>query len=137
MKKASRYWKRKRREFILKYGRRAWKRYLNLRAHKRYAKSWRGKYARQKQDAKTRGIPWQFTPETWRAKWMANPERWENRGNRAGQYCMARIGDTGPYSDENCVIVRVEANSYAALHRANGHAFNPRAMYADEAATIL
>jgi hypothetical protein len=67
-------------------------------------------YNNQRQSAKVRGIEWEFTFETWWAVWEASG-KWEQRGKRTGQYCMARNGDTGPYAPWNVRIVQVSENN--------------------------
>lgn len=63
------------------------------------------KYVNQKSHAKQRGIPWEFTFESWWAMWEPY---WKNRGRLGHQYCMCRNGDTGPYSPDNC---RIDTNN--------------------------
>lgn len=61
----------------------------------------------QRNKAKHRGIPWEFTFDTWWAMWKPY---WEFRGNRRGLLVMARRGDYGAYSPSNCVIVSDHIN---------------------------
>jgi len=58
------------------------------------------KYSVQKCHAKNRNIEWQFTLESWLEWWGDNIV---NRGRKAGQLVMARIGDIGPYHPDNCI----------------------------------
>ena len=58
----------------------------------------KGKYAKQKRRALERGITWLFTYEQWIAWWGEDLDR---RGTGRGKMCMARYGDTVPYSPEN------------------------------------
>jgi hypothetical protein len=74
-------------------------------------------YNQQKQSAKRRknsdgsiGIPWEFTFETWWEVWEKSG-KWEQRGCRAGQYCMRRKNDAGPYSPDNVYIGEVIENN--------------------------
>lgn len=73
----------------------------------------RERYNSHKSNAKVRGIEWLFTFETWVKVWV-DSGKWEQRGNRKGQYCMARIGDKGPYSPNNVVIKTTEENKKEA-----------------------
>ena len=67
-------------------------------------------YLKQRHQAKRRGIGFLLTFEEWWAIWQASG-RWEQRGIRRGQYCMARFGDEGPYAVGNVWISTVEENS--------------------------
>lgn len=67
------------------------------------------RYISHRNNAKMRGIEWQFTFITWWAKW-GESGKWNQRGMGADRYCMARFGDVGPYSPDN---VRI------ATHREN------------------
>ena len=68
----------------------------------------RGAYSSQRNRAvNVRGIDWQFTFETWLAWWG---EDIVNRGRGKGKLVQARIGDTGPYSPDNCVKLTMEQN---------------------------
>lgn len=77
---------------------------------RRYNATDRGKYKQHKANAKRRGVEWLFTFETWLKFWK-DSGKWEKRGNRKGQYQMARKLDRGPYSPENCRIVKQEHNT--------------------------
>lgn len=67
-----------------------------------------GKFRTQKRSAKTRGIEWKITlPEWWRI-WHESG-KWTLRGRGKG-YCMARVGDTGPYSTDNVEIKTIGEN---------------------------
>lgn len=55
-------------------------------------------YTQQKNNAKARGIDWQFTFETWLSWWGADIG---NRGVRAWNLQMQRIADAGPYHPDN------------------------------------
>ena len=68
-------------------------------------------YNQQKQSAKARGIPWEFSGwEEWYAVWEASG-LWEKRGCRKGQYVMARNGDTGTYRTGNVSIIEAGHNA--------------------------
>lgn len=77
----------------------------------------RAPYAKQKHSAATREIAWEFDLESWAALWIESG-RWEERGQRIGQYCMARLGDVGPYSPGNVrIILNAENGSEAFDHK--------------------
>lgn len=67
---------------------------------KAYKSTPRGKYQKQMERAKARGVEWLFTFETWMEWWGADFER---RGRGPNDLVMARKGDVGPYSPDNCV----------------------------------
>jgi len=77
---------------------------------KSYQKTPKGKYLRQKVNAKNRGLKWEFTFETWWKVWQ-DSGKWEQRGRGAGQYCMCRIRDEGSYNPENVQVKLMEENS--------------------------
>jgi hypothetical protein len=66
-------------------------------------------YHRQKGMAHRRNIEWLFTFASWWNFWQASG-KWELRGKTLGHYVMARRGDVGPYSPENCRIVTCSEN---------------------------
>jgi len=70
----------------------------------------RARYCQQKCAADKRGIEWLFTFETWWKMWEESG-KWELRGNKHGQYCMARFNDIGPYSPDNVEIMLATQNS--------------------------
>ena len=57
-------------------------------------------YRSQRDSAIKRGIDFQFTFEEWNSWWGDDIV---NRGRKAGQLVMARIGDQGPYHPANVV----------------------------------
>lgn len=57
-------------------------------------------YRSQRDSAVKRGIDFQFTFEEWNSWWGDDIV---NRGRKAGQLVMARIGDQGPYHPNNVV----------------------------------
>ena len=68
----------------------------------------KGAYYSQKHTAiNKRNIAWEFTFETWLAWWGDDIQ---NRGRGLGKLVQARIGDTGPYSPENCIKLTMEQN---------------------------
>lgn len=76
-----------------------------------------GAFGRQKASAVQRGIGWNLSLWQWWTVWQESG-KWEQRGVRKGQYCMSRIGDSGPYELGNVRIVTVTENikeSYATL----------------------
>ena len=62
-------------------------------------------YHKQKYRAKERGIDWEFTFETW-VEWWGDDF---NKRGRMGLH-MARIGDEGPYSPDNCIKATASDN---------------------------
>lgn len=66
------------------------------------------KYQYQKRNARTRGIEWAFTFGEWWSVWERSG-KWERRGRGQG-FCMARYGDTGPYSADNVYICTISQN---------------------------
>jgi hypothetical protein len=67
-------------------------------------------YMNHKKNAKIRGIPWEFTYDTWYDIWITSGHL-EHRGRRAGEYCMSRFNDTGPYSPTNVFIQLITQNT--------------------------
>jgi hypothetical protein len=80
----------------------------------RRAKTPRYYYNQQKQNATRRGIPWEFTLETWWAVWRAS-EKWHLGGPKRGEYCMSRFGDAGTYNPCNVEIRESSVNAYEAM----------------------
>jgi len=66
-------------------------------------------YEGQRRLALKRGKVWEYTFLDWWLKWQLSG-RWEQRGKRSQDYCMARINDTGPYSFMNTKIITNEEN---------------------------
>lgn len=83
---------------------------------KRWVRSPRGVYWQAKQNARSRGIAWEFTFEQWFKLWTASG-KWEQRGNGRGCYVMHRFGDVGPYSVTNCAIVTFGQNARYCLRK--------------------
>jgi hypothetical protein len=77
---------------------------------RRYLETPKGKYAIHKKNAARRGVPFNLTFEQWWDIWERSG-KWEKRGNRRGQYCMARNGDLGAYEIGNVRIERHETNT--------------------------
>lgn len=74
-------------------------------AEKRYAKTPRGKYVKQKKNAKRRGVPFLLTFEEWLGVWIKSG-RFDERGNQTAEgYVMARNGDRGAYALGNVRII--------------------------------
>lgn len=61
-------------------------------------------YKQHKSNAKHRGIGWEFTYVSWRLFWAISGY-WYKRGKGKNGYVMARYGDKGPYSPDNCKII--------------------------------
>lgn len=66
-------------------------------------------YEVQRQNAKRRGIPWEFTLEEWWAWWKID-DNWARRGVTKHALCMCRIGDSGPYSPSNVYCATNDQN---------------------------
>ena len=71
------------------------------------------RYTQQLCQARKRNVEWLFTFETWWKMWQ-DSGKWEQRGRKQGQYCMARKGDVGPYSVDNVDIITIIQNSIDA-----------------------
>ena len=74
--------------------------------------SYQVKFGTQRQNAKKRGIEFNFTYEEWINWWGADIDK---RGKGKGKLVMARKGDTGPYHPNNVVKATQEEN----LHDGN------------------
>jgi hypothetical protein len=81
---------------------------LKARAQQR-ARTPYGLFYTQLRNAMARGIDWDLTFDEWMEIWQASG-KFAERGLRAGQYVMARNGDTGPYAVGNVKIITTEAN---------------------------
>lgn len=68
-----------------------------------------GAFTRQRNNARCRGIAWQFTLADWWAFWQESG-KWEQRGVHGSEYVMCRLNDEGPYSRENCYIATSREN---------------------------
>lgn len=66
-------------------------------------------FSYQRNSARRRGIAWEFTFRDWWQLWRESG-RWAERGRGRG-YCMARIGDSGPYCVGNVEIITQSQNS--------------------------
>ncbi|KKK54309.1 hypothetical protein LCGC14_3086050 [marine sediment metagenome] len=66
-------------------------------------------YLGQRSNAEQRNISWQFNYVTWIRKWYESGKITE-RGKKSKEYCMARIGDIGPYSYNNTKIITNNQN---------------------------
>ena len=67
------------------------------------------RFSHSRKDAKRRGILFLLTIEEWWDIWQRSGH-YEKRGNRHGQYQMARFGDNGPYERNNVRIITREEN---------------------------
>lgn len=63
-------------------------------------------------NAKMRGIEFKLTFEEWFCWWM-DTGHYHERGNKHGQYVMARKGDKGAYELGNIECVQAQENSVA------------------------
>lgn len=71
------------------------------------------RYTVHRANAKQRGIAFEITFEEWLG-WWKDTGHYHERGNKRGQYVMARIGDVGPYKLGNIVCQQAQVNSTAA-----------------------
>lgn len=83
---------------------------------KDYNRTPKGAYIRQRSNANRRGIPWDFTFETWWEVWEQSG-KWEERGVGRSAYAMCRINDEGPYSPGNVEIKAQWENRLEYLER--------------------
>jgi hypothetical protein len=67
------------------------------------AKTPKRRYDIHKKHAQKRGVPFEFSFDEWWAEWQLSG-KWEQRGRKPDQYCMARKGDIGPYAVGNVDI---------------------------------
>lgn len=66
-------------------------------------------FTNQRSSAKTRGVAFKLSYVQWLAIW-ARSGKLEKRGRKRHQYCMARIGDKGPYAVGNVKITTFKQN---------------------------
>lgn len=87
---------------------------MGNKVYEKYVKAWnqtpKGKFTRQKANAKQRNIAWELSFEQWWSIWEKSG-KWEKRGTSAKSYCMARINDEGPYAVDNVKITTMQKNS--------------------------
>jgi len=69
-------------------------------------------FREHRNNAKKRGIKFLFTYTEWVNWWEYHlgPDWLELRGHKRGQYCMARLGDKGPYRDGNVKCLFISDN---------------------------
>src|SRR5258708_20675452 len=67
------------------------------------------KFKAHKDNARSRGIPFELTFEQWMSIWR-NSGRLSQRGRGRGEFVMARFGDIGPYAVDNVQIVTTGQN---------------------------
>jgi len=65
-------------------------------------------YGSQQSNANTRGVGWNISFPDWWKIWQ-DSGKWELRGRGKG-YCMARLGDSGPYEVGNVEIITIGQN---------------------------
>jgi hypothetical protein len=71
---------------------------------------WRHRFLVQRTSAAVRGIVWDLSFNNWMEIWRESGHL-AQRGRGDGKYCMARFGDTGPYSVGNVYITTHNQNS--------------------------
>ena len=77
---------------------------------RKYNQSPFAKFTFQKKQASIRGIDWSLSFDDWFNFWQESGH-WEDRGQKAHQYCMCRYMDRGPYSLENIYIDTTSSNA--------------------------
>lgn len=77
-----------------------------------------GAFVTQKNNARKRGIAWDFTLWQWWSIWQASG-KWSQRGRGQG-YVMCRRGDTGPYAEWNVFIGRATENNSKTKRKLSG-----------------
>lgn len=66
-------------------------------------------YIQHRGHARKRGVPFLMTFKEWWSIWNVSG-KWSLRGQRKGQYVMARFGDQGPYAVGNVHIITCSEN---------------------------
>lgn len=79
------------------------------------------RYKNQKLNARKRGIGWEFTFPEWCGVWQESG-KWDLRGTGSG-YCMARIGDVGPYAVWN-VKIKTSSDNTKEWHCENRYSWS-------------
>jgi hypothetical protein len=83
---------------------------MDLMAGKKRRPDWYVFYRQQRGNAKLRGVAFELTAEEWWKIWQ-DSGKFEQRGQRSHQYCMARFGDVGPYAVGNVEIITMCQNN--------------------------
>lgn len=86
---------------MLKRKRRALR--VSYSAQKRYEKTPKGRYMRQKVNARARGIAFQLSFTEWWDIWQVSG-KWSERGTKGYNYVMCRMSDAGAYQVGNVYI---------------------------------
>lgn len=70
-------------------------------------------FREQRVQAANRGIEFHFKFDEWVGWWEFNlgPDWFQKRGRPRGKYCMARMGDKGPYASWNVKCILSEENA--------------------------
>ena len=66
-------------------------------------------YMQQRRSAEYRKIGWEISFADWWRIWQESG-KWEQRGRGKTKYVMARLGDSGPYSENNVYITTQSQN---------------------------
>ena len=72
------------------------------------------KYLDHRLGSARRGVAFEMSFEEWWAWWLEDG-RWNHRGHMPDDLCMARIGDTGPYSIDNVYCCTNRQNNNHAI----------------------
>lgn len=78
----------------------------------------------KRKDRNGNQIEWKITFDEWLAVWV-DSGRWEQRGFKAGEYVMSRIGDVGPYEVGNVRIIESVQNKLESQAMGNKGRFKP------------
>lgn len=84
-------------------------------------------YRRQKDHARSRNIQFLLTYEEWLKIWL-DSGHFHERGRQKGQYCMARLGDKGPYAVGNVKIILHQDNNREQVYSSEACAMRSRAV---------
>lgn len=75
---------------------------------------WRA-FKQHQGNAALRNVEWALSFDEWWAIWRESG-KWDKRGAKIGQYCMSRVGDTGPYAIGN-VFINLASENVGSAHR--------------------
>lgn len=82
----------------------------------------KGRYRKQKEHAKRRGIGFKISFDEWWSVWQSSG-KYELRGRGKGRYCMCRYNDSGAYEIGN-VYIDEWTNNIALQHKLSPHLKN-------------
>lgn len=70
-----------------------------------------GRYQRQRENAKKRGIEWKLSLSEWWKVWD-DSGKWNKRGRSKDMYVMSRVADNGAYEIGNVMIITASQNHF-------------------------